>query len=488
MRTLLAAALLAALVHAEPLVEIARARLPAAPAGLASLRVRRAHVPLAVLDGRRREASLALLGADGAVVATERLDGRPLGVVTIGNSCQLALARGGDVSLHYVAVAGRSLRVTSYGAAPAGAWRGLRPLGMTGRRGRATLVCAHDGGLVLLSRPRRDVTWTEVVRSGRRWRSISGFFDAGGDRGEDLYVLDDDRRVLHLEADREGGDLRAARDFAFRDDGVAVRAVAGAPGQLWMGGARRGRATLLRFDPDAPGEIRIRKLEDLFKDPDRGTRRPEQVVTLGADDVDRLEVFDDLLVVCGTQGGRAWIHAGSRRIGVERGSASTLSGARVTAVCVNPSRSGWSLAAATDDGAVHLLRLPGDAAAPDVPDVPADPEPGRPSASEPRLAYFPRVVADARAGLDTVFYLVYLGEGRTRLRITFFDGAGTRLAARALVLERGERARVSVAEAVREPSFDGYAVVSGCARRDLVAEGVLRRGRGRTRVLQPSWR
>jgi hypothetical protein len=106
---------------------------------------------------------------------------------------------------------------------------------------------------------------------------------------------------------------------------------------------------------------------------------------------------------------------------------------------------------------------------------------------------FPRVEAQARFGqdVDTEFVAINLGREPMRLAWTFHADDGRVVAREPLVLGPRQRARLkssAILAKQRAAAFDGYVVVDGARKDDLVLEGILREGPEREEVLRPHWR
>ncbi|MGH7163708.1 MAG: hypothetical protein ACREID_09505, partial [Planctomycetota bacterium] len=169
--------------------------------------------------------------------------------------------------------------------------------------------------------------------------------------------------------------------------------------------------------------------------------------------------------------------------------------APVVRLAVNPSRRGWSVAALSADHVLYLLRLPEDPVA----EAGWDPLGGPPPAPSPvprqpagdEAAVFPRVEADARNGVDTDLVAIHFGDRAVVLALHMLDDEG-RVMHRVNVQARpGQRVKLSLAKLLLDArilSFDGYLVVDGGDRRDLILEGVLRRRGAEAEALRPHWR
>jgi hypothetical protein len=245
-------------------------------------------------------------------------------------------------------------------------------------------------------------------------------------------------------------------------------------------------------------------------------------VDLGPGVAEKVRFLDPKeLAVAGTKDGRAWVGVlslGPRPALVHE---AFVKGTAVNALAVNPARRGWSLALATPDGTVSLLRMSHDPALPRDWDpffVPPPPEPPHvpvpapapaPEAQPPEeiapveaaggprrpFAVLPRAQAQRGGAVDTEIILVNLGHQRAQVFVRFVPDEGRGTFTR-VTIEPGKRAKVSIAETIFRrkwggggaDGFDGYVRIDGGDRDDLVVDAVIRRQGQPPEEVRPHWR
>ena len=359
-------------------------------------------------------------------------------------------------------------------------WRSARLLAFDG-----LLVGASDGRLHIGSSSHRK----------------NGAFLAAH-RSRDLFVVTSHPNVLRL-AER-GGAWEVTQDYPIRADGFEARAVASTDRQLWLAGKDRRGAAIYLFDPEA--KPAIHKFKDIFKSDRTGKRDPVGSASFGAGDILCVEILDDAtLAVGGERGGKAWVAVieRSRRCRLLH-EAFGKEGEAVRALVTASGHSGWTIAAITPSTIYRFRRRSDPAVRPrDGPwlaavgggAAPAAEEPvTRPAAREPapaRRAVFPRVAVDPDAGIDTEIFALNLGKSDVRLTFSFFQKDGTAAGEHKGRLRAGRRGNFKVGELLAKRGvtrFDGYVIVRGAGKRDVVLEGVLRRPDEKPSTLVAHWK
>jgi hypothetical protein len=499
MRALLALLLLAAAVAADDLVEVAKIRYVDVGAGLAPIATGNGYLPVFLTQRDAGRGNMRVVGLGTETFMESKLAGQCLGMARQGDGIVLGMNQGGKVVLLEMVYEGRRHVTRERQAFDLNTLtdpRVLRILSL-GRANR--VVVAHAGGLAIGE--------DRIERPGRRYGAASNPYEADGDGILDLFAADGET-LLHLNV--RGERFEAKAEIPHGTAGLEPRAMEGAEGRLWVGGAANGRAMLVLLDQRQGGRP-------------RGPTGPERF-DLGPGAVNHLAMLaDGGVVVGGVRDGRSWVavlRGGHRPVIEHEG---FLSGAGVNAMTVNPARRGWTIAASTDDRMFRLLRVasdepappgwdpfvapvpgPGPAPAPPETEVPGAEDPPQaggghggsgpsPAAGAPDRVVFPRVEAQARFGqdVDTEFVAINLGREPMRLSWSFFQDDGRLVAREALALAPQQRARLKCSAILakqRAAAFDGYAVIDGARKDDLVLEGIRREGPERAEVLRPHWR
>lgn len=499
MRMLLSILLATAPVLAHELVKVTVRRPGGTVVAVAPLTSSAGNFPLCVVHTPRHRYRLIGYGLDGVEFYNAGLSTTPLGMRNIGGTVYLAQRSRKTVSTLRIRML-RGVVAPSVGGAEeltldAKFLRIIRGSGGSG----PLLVFGHHRDMVHLVDPGK---YRNRVHLGRAhtFLGCTDRFDADNDRRPDLMLLTGGGRLVRLEAHDRIGALHTHQDYPYRTEGVVATSIAAAGDQVWIGGSRNGKAALLLFDPNAVPAIH--KFKDIFRGSRSGGRDPRSQYEFGRGTIDGIEILDAKhLVVAGTRAGSPWIAVVTRTGRVTVVDEAVLSGKKITAFCVNPKRIGWTVAAGTDDGRLHILRSPGDRKAtrqsptprpvPDPVPVPGAGRKGTGTAHVATVAYFPRIEADTRRGLNTMLYLLYIGARPARLTVRYYDASGRLVAQRAITARRNTRTKLSLVETLRDnriPDLDGWAVVTGCDRGDLVASGLLYRGTANPEPLRPFWR
>lgn len=496
LRLPLALLLLAATATADDLVEVARIRYVGLGAGLAPIATGAGYLPVLLTQREAGRGHMRVVGLGTETFMESRLVGECLGMTRDGDGIVLGMSQKGRVVLLDMVYEGRRHVANNRAAFDLGTLQDAKVLRIVPVDSRARVVVAHAGGLAIGD--------DRIDRPGRAFLAASGAAPVDRDGLLDLYAADGES-VLHLHL--RGGRFEVAGETPHGAAGFQPRAMEGADGRLWIGGAANGRATLV--------------LVDLRGGRPRAPSGPERF-ELGPGSVGHLALLEGGgVVVAGERDGRSWVAVlrGGPRLLVEH--EAFLSGTGVVAMTVNPQRRGWSIAAATDDRVFHILRIAGDEALPPgwdpflVPEPGApEPQPEGPDVGLPPIeappagsgggpghggvpsaerVVFPRVEAQARFGqdVDTEFVAINLGRERMRLTWGFHADDGRLVARETVVLDPLQRSRLkssAILARQRASAFDGYVVIDGARKDDLVLEGILRQGADRTEVLRPHWR
>jgi len=507
MRRILPILMLASVVQAQQIVEVARIKLRANATVVAPIGTGDWRLPLVVVGIARQRSQLLLYRPNGTVIYRGEWSADAVGAGHLGGSAYVCSLGRGVATLLQVRMAGGAPSPTVFGTERLRALTNPRLLAITSRKGRPALVIGFDGG-VLVSSPASGGRGASrlLSRPGRRFVGAAQVIDADGDKRMDLFLLAQGGRLVRAEAN-ERDELVLVQDYPYKHDGVVVNTIAATPGRVWLGGERQGNGMLLAFDPQSRPVLR--KFRDILKDDSTAMRAPVEIINIGAGQVHYIAVHNSMLVVGGSRQGRALVTVVTGRHRHRAFSSHLLSGRRITAFCTNPTRQGWGVAAATDDGTLHLLRLVGDQARPrdwdpagSGPGASPKPRPGPERRPEPvagrgkrvedqSTAYFLRVEADTRRGLDTSFLLLYLGARPRRIEVGFYRSDGQLVVSSRQVLRRGELSKVVLGDLLKRSGlaeFTGYAVVRGSARADVVVEGAVWRGAGSVEPLRPFWR
>ena len=498
MRLLLSILLITTPVLAHELVKVTVRRPGGTVVAVAPLTSSAGNFPLCVVHTPQHRHRLVGYGLDGVEFYNAGLSTTPLGMRNIGGTVYLAQRSGKTVS---------TLRIRMLRGVVAPSVGGAEELT---RRATFLRIIRGASGPLLVFGEHRDIihmvdpgSYRNRVRlnSSVSFLGCTDRFDADSDRRPDLMLLTDGGRLVRLEAHDRTSALHAHQNYPYRTEGVLATSIAAAGNQVWIGGSRRGKAALLLFDPNAVPAIH--KFKDLFKGGRGGGRDPRAQYEFGRGTIDGIEILDARhLVLAGTRAGSPWIAVVTRTGRATVVDEAVLSGKKITAFCVNPKRIGWTVAAGTDDGKLHVLRSPGDRKATRQSPTPRperrpehDPTPGTGTgtgtAHVATAAYFPRIEAGTRRGLDTVLYLLYLGARPARLVVRYYDASGRLVAQQPITARRKTRTRLSLVEMLRNnriPDLDGWAVVTGCDKRDLIASGLLYRGTANPESLRPFWR
>jgi hypothetical protein len=446
-----------------------------------------------------------------------KLDGPALGMERYGGGIVYVWQQSGEMralELRYES-SGRT-RPVDHGGFALGDLAHPRLLRIGSLRDGPLLVVAHDRGLALAAvepRGRGRVDRIETVG----YVAATEPFPTGRDGRLALFAAAPGR-LAHIA--QAGGGFALVAEHPIAAEKVAYlhafapQAIAGDGTALWVGGAAADRALLLRFDA-----------RELAARTAAAPVEPTAVLDLGRGTIDHVRLFERGhqgsadVAVAGTKDGRAWVgicetHGRAPTLAHDR----FLSGTAVDALGVNPGRAGWSLAAATADGTVHLLRLPGDPALPrdwdpfapaPVPAPVPPPVEETPAAEDPLealppaeagghavpYAVLPRAEATRGGEVDTEIVLVNLAREPAQVVLRFVDDDGRGGFARVTV-EAGKRRKVSVAEALFRrrfgrrvmEDFDGYVRVDGAPKDTLVVDALIRRAGQPPEEVRPHWR
>jgi hypothetical protein len=482
----------------DPLVEVASTQFVGSQVDLAAIAVGDGYIPSVISQrepgrGHWRSMTLGLASADQT-----KFDGVASGMDRHGGGVLLAIRQGDELKAIEFRYEGRETRSIDQGTLPLGGLANARLLRVASLRDGPLLVVAHDGGLTLGAVKPRGRGRTDVIPGPFDAVAASEPFALGRDGRLSIFVVAPGRIIQLTQA---ADAFAFAAQQAFVADGFVPRAIAGEGMELWVAGEKAGRATLLRFDP-------------------RSLVTPPVALDLGAGVAEKLRFLGpNELAVAGSKDGRAWVGvlALGRRPAVVH--EAYLKGALVTALATNPARKGWTLAAATPDSSVHLLRLRADAAlprdwdpfapppAPQAPQVPIpEPEPppeamppvevkgggGGGGGHQPASAVLPRAEAVRGGAADTEIILINLGGARMQLHLRFVADEGRGGFARVTV-EPGKRTKVSIAQTLFQHrwaggDFDGYVRIEGGDRDCLVVDAVIRRQGQPPEEVRPHWR
>ncbi len=496
MRRLGLLCLLASASPGDQLVELASTQFVGSQEDIAAIAVTNGYLPSIISQrevnrGHWRSVSLGL-----ATVDQTKFDGVAEGMDRHGGMAVLVIRQGEEVKVIEFHYDGRTTHSTELGTLSVGGLFHARLLRVASLRDGVSLVLAHDGGItVAAARPRGRGRADLIAVPGDAIAATYPFV-AGRDGRLSIFAVAPGRLV---QIQQTGDAFALAAQHAFAVDGFVPKAIAAEGKELWVAGERAGRATLLRLDARSPAA-------------------PPVAMDLGAGAAERLLfVGPSELAVAGTKEGRAYVGVvaiGARPAIVHE---AYLKGVGVAALGGNPARKGWTLAAATPDGSVHVLRLPGDpglprdwdpfAPPPEPAPVPLpaplpEPAPEAPPEALPPLeagpggaagcAILPRAEAVRGGAVDTEIVLVNLGQRPQQLFLRFVADEGRGGFARVTV-EPGKRRKVSVGQTLFQRrwaggDFDGYVRVDGGDRDALVVDAVIRRQGEPPEDVRPHWR
>jgi hypothetical protein len=461
----------------DRLVELASTQFVGSQTDIAAIAAGDGYLPTVLSQrdagrGHWRSVTLGLGNVDQA-----KLDGQVAGLDRHGGGVVIVTRQAEELKALELRYEGSSTRSIDHGAFALGGLASPRLLRVASLREGPLLVVAHGGGLSLAAvKPRGRGRVDQIAGAGD---FVAATHPVQGRDGRLSLFAVAPGRLVQLAQTGEAFALVAEHPLVL--EGFAPRAIAAEGRELWIAGENSGRAILLRFDARDP-------------------KAPTGSVDLGAGTAEHLRFLGPAeLAVAGTKDGRAWV--GVVALGARAALAHevSLGGTSVVALGTNPARKGWSLAAATREGAFHLLRLPGDPAlprdwnplapAPDAPPAPApveEPPPEEPLEAAPgaprACAVLPRAEAARGGGVDTEIVLINLGDSPLRLLVRFVgdDGRGT---STRVQVDPGQRRKVSIAESLfrrgrwgrQAPDFDGYVRIEGASREDLVVDAVIRR-------------
>ncbi len=484
--------LLSSVSLADPLVEVSSTQFVGSQVDIAAVAVGEDYLPSVLSqrvqgNGHWRSVSLNLANLDQG-----KLDGPAVAMDRHGGGIVYVWLEAAEFRALELAYEGRRTRSTDHGALPVGHLANPRVLSVASLRNGPLLVVAHADGLVLGAvKPRGRGRADAIATRGDLVAATQAFAPV---RDATIFVVGPGRL---LQLVQEGDAMKLAGEHRLQLDGFVPHAIAGEGRDLWIAGERAGRATLLRLDARTPAAAGV-------------------PLDLGAGVVEKVRFLDAReLAVAGTKDGRAWVGVvslGARPALVHE---SFVKGTAVTALGVNPARRGWSLAVATPDGTVSLLRMSHDPALPrdwDPFAVPAPPEPPQvplpapqPPAEIPPVeagggprapfAVLPRAQAQRGGAVDTEILLVNLGQQRMQVVVRFVPDEGRGSFAR-VTIEPGRRAKVSAADTLfrrrwgggNAADFDGYVRIDGGDRDDLVVDAVIRRQGEPPEDVRPHWR
>lgn len=322
--------------------------------------------------------------------------------------------------------------------------------------------------------------------------------DPDGDGRLDYFLITAGPQVVRLVWDHG---FEVLQDYALRNAGpLEARAAAGADREIWVVGTEAGQAAIYLLDPEA--QPAVRSFKDLMRDPKSGRRNAAAMLLFGPGSFDKVAILDsERFVVGGTKSGRAYVGIFRRDPRMTLLHEATLPGTAVKHLVVNETRCGWSIGVQTDDLVFRRLRATDDSPLPrrwdpwssngggaEPPGPPGPPSP--PQAGGGAWALFPRVEVD-RHGTNTEFYLVHMGARPAEIRLRGHDDAGRQVFAVAVPMRKGQRARISVAQALVEQrlnAFSGYVIVEGAPESDLVLEGYVLAPDSDNLTLMPHWR
>ncbi len=495
MRRLGLLCLFASVTLADHMVEVASTQFVGSQIDIAAIAVGDGYLPSIISQrepgrGHWRSVTLGLASADQT-----KFDGVADGMDRHGGGVVLAIRQAAEIKAIEFRYEGRATRSIDQGSLPLGGLSNPRLLRVASLREGPLLVVAHDGGLTLGAVKPRGRGRTDVVPGPGDAVAATHPFVAGRDGRLSIFVVGPGRIV---QLTQTGDAFAFATQQAFAVDGFVPRAIAGEGRELWVAGEKGGRAMLLRFDARAPATPPVAL--------DLGAGAAEQLLFLGPSE----------LAVAGSKDGRAWVGVlaiGPRPAVVHE---AFLKGASVSALGGNPARKGWTLAAATPDGTVTLLRLPGDPGLPrdwdpfatpvpeptpvpvpvpePVPEPPPEAMPPVGAGGAPQAcAVLPRAEAVRGGAVDTEIVLINLGNASAQLFLRFIADEGRGGFARVTV-EPGKRTKVSLAETLfrrrmaTDTGFDGYVRIDGGDRDTLVVDAVIRRQGEPSEEVRPHWR
>ncbi len=478
----------------DHLVEVASTQFVGSQVDIAAISVGDGYLPSIISQrepgrGHWRSVTLGLASADQT-----KFDGTAEGMDRHGGGVVLAIRQGDEIKAIEFRYEGRMTRSIDQGTLALGGLSHPRLLRVASLRDGPLLVVAHDAGLTLGAvKPKGRGTATLIPGASDAVAATAPFVP-GRDGRLSIFVVGSGRIV---ELTQSGDAFAFATQQAFAVDGFVPRAIAGEGKELFVAGDKAGRATLLRFDA-------------------RALATPPVVLDLGAGTAEQLLFLGPSeLAVAGTKDGRAWV--GVLAIGRAPAVAheAYLKGVGVAALGSNPARKGWTLAAATPDGSVHLLRLPADLALPrdwdpfappppqapvpvpaPAPDAEPPPEEALPpvgvGGARPPCAILPRAEAVRGGAVDTEIVLINLGQARAQLTMRFIADQGRGGFARVTV-EPGKRTKVSLGQTLFQRrwaggDFDGYIHIDGGDRDTLVVDAVIRRQGEPAEEVRPHWR
>lgn len=490
--------LLASVSLADHIVEVSTTQFVGSQVDIAAVAVGKDYLPSILSqrvqgNGHWRSVSLGLANLDQG-----KLDGPALAMDRYGGGIIYVWLEAAELRAMEIAYEGRRTRPTDHGALPVGHLASPRVLSVASLRSGPLLVVAHADGLVLGAvKPRGRGRADAIATRGDLVAATQAFVPV---RDATIFVVGPGRL---LQLVQEGEAMKLAAEHRLEPDGFVPHAIAGEGRDLWVAGELGGRATLLRLDARNPAAAGVR-------------------VDLGVGVAAKARFLDAKeLAVAGTKDGRAWVGTvslGPRPALVHE---AFVKGTAVAALGVNPARRGWSLAVATPDGTVSVLRLPADPALPrdwDPFAVPAPPEPPHVPAPAPQpppeaqpaeeippveagggprapFAVLPRAQAQRGGAVDTEIILVNLGQQRMQVVVRFVPDEGRGTFTR-VTIEPGRRAKVSAADTLfrrrwgggSAGDFDGYVRIDGGGRDDLVVDAVIRRQGEPPEDVRPHWR
>jgi len=495
---------------ADPLIQVSQEVYVGEARGVDALAAGDGHLPSLIEQRPPGVGHLRVLTHRGEYLDGSRLRESAVGLFRHGGGVIMATASAKAISLREMKFQGGRLGGTDAGSESLAGLRNWRALAMGSLREGPVLVLAHDAGLTIAGPRAGGRGFSSLIaRPGVNVIASTPPYFLDRDDRPDIVVATDDSRLLHL--DGGGSGFAFKEEYAYAVPGMTPRAMVGEGRDLWIAGTRGGRATLVALSAGAGKRL------PWIQVPAVGTKFEVTGTTdYGMGSLDLVQVLDPQhLLVGGTRDGRAWIAVIERDRRASVHHEKFLPGAAVVAMGSNPSRTGWSIAAGTNDMTFTVLRIPGDAELPrDWTPFPAPEEshPTQPPAPEPPVhpgdpvvvdgcgqapappatsAIFPRVSLDARRGLDTEFVLIFLGVRPTKVTLRLTNDTGQLFYSREVVMRRGQRVRISLAQELaqqRQPSFDGYATVEGCEQRDLVVEAVRLAGAAAPEPLPAHWR
>lgn len=490
--------LFASVSLADRLVEVSSTQFVGSQVDIAAVAVGKDYLPSILSqrvqgNGHWRSVSLNLANLDQG-----KLDGPAVAMDRHGGGIVYVWLEAAEFRAVELAYEGRRTRPTDHGALPVGHLTNPRVLSVASLRSGPLLVVAHADGLVLGAvKPRGRGRADAIATRGDLVAATQPFVPV---RDATIFVVAPGRL---LQLVQEGEAFKLVGEHRLQPDGFVPHAIAGEGRDLWVAGESSGRLSLLRLDARNPAA-------------------PGVPVHLGAGVAEKIRFLDAReLAIAGTKDGRAWVGVlslGPRPALVHE---SFVKGTTVTALGVNPARRGWSLAVATPDGTVSLLRLSEDPALPrdwDPFAVPVPPEPPHVPAPAPQpppeaqppaeippaeaggghrapIAVLPRAQARRGGAVDTEIILVNLGQQRMQVVARFVPDEGRGSFTR-VTIEPGRRAKVSVAETFfrrrwgggNAGDFDGYVRIDGGDRDDLVVDAVIRRQGEPPEEVRPHWR